>query len=170
MPHTAFTLTPIGVIHSPHPTAVGAPIQPVCAAGARGQVHVFAPFAAGVQDLEGFARIWLLFLFDRSRGHDLRVVPFRDTVPRGLFATRAPRRPNSIGLSCVRLIAVGADAAGPVLEVADIDVLDGTPLLDIKPYVPEFDAFPGSRAGWLDDAARTADSPRTHADDRFERS
>ncbi len=88
------------------------------------------------------------------------MIPFRDTTERGVFATRAPCRPNAIGLSCVRLLSV----AGNVLTIGGVDILDGTPLLDIKPYVPKFDAFPNSRAGWCDQSPPSA---RTHADDRF---
>ena len=154
------TLNPIGVIRSPFRDAPGTPIQPVFAADARGTVEVFPDCADGLWDLAEFERVWLLYWFDRSGPARLRVVPFRDTVERGVFATRSPCRPNAIGLSCVRLLGV----AEHVLTVADLDILDGSPLLDIKPYVPEFDSFPGAKAGWLD--ARRVD--RTHADDRFE--
>jgi tRNA-Thr(GGU) m(6)t(6)A37 methyltransferase TsaA len=137
-------LTPIGLIHSPHHEAEGTPIQPRWAIGVEGAVEVFPELAAGLQDLDGFERIWLLYWFDRARAAQLEVVPYRDTQKRGVFATRAPSRPNPIGLSCVRLLSIEAN----ILRVADLDVLDGTPLLDIKPYVPDCDVFTVERVGW----------------------
>ncbi len=153
-------LRPIGLIHSPHRQAEGTPIQPNWATGIEGTVELFPEFAPGLRDLDGFERIWLLYWFDRAREARLEVVPYRDTRTRGVFATRAPSRPNPIGLSCVRLLG----AEGAVLRVADLDMLDGTPLLDIKPYVPDCDVFAVERAGWW---AHTRRSP--NADDRFAR-
>ena len=153
-------LKAIGVIHSPFRDAQGTPIQPPFAEDAEGTVEVFPDFTEGLKDLAGFDRIWLLYWFDRAGPARLLVVPFRDTTERGVFATRAPCRPNAIGLSCVRLLSV----AGNVLAIGGVDILDGTPLLDIKPYVPKFDAFPNSRAGWCD---TMPPSGRTRADDRF---
>jgi tRNA-Thr(GGU) m(6)t(6)A37 methyltransferase TsaA len=153
------TLRPIGVIRSPHRTPSGTPIQPVYAEEVDGEVVVDERFASALDDIEGFERLWLVYHFDRAGPFEPRVVPYRDTREHGLFATRAPSRPNPIGLSAVTLL--GRD--GNVLRVRGLDVLDGTPLLDIKPYVPEFDAFPESKAGWLD--ARRDD--RREADDRF---
>jgi tRNA-Thr(GGU) m(6)t(6)A37 methyltransferase TsaA len=121
-------------------------------------VELFSEFTPGLRDLEGFERIWLLYWFDRARPAQLEVTPYLDTQKHGIFATRAPSRPNSIGLSCVRLLAV----EGSRLRVAELDVLDETPLLDIKPYVPEFDVFAVTRVGW----ARNAPSWRT-ANGRF---
>ena len=121
-------------------------------------MEVFEPFIAGLKDLDGFERIWLLYWLDRAPGARMTVVPFRDTVERGLFATRAPCRPNPIGLSPVRLLGV----EGGVLRVSELDILDGAPLLDIKPYSPRFDCFPGIRGGWLDGGGE-----RMVADDRF---
>lgn len=152
-------IQPIGVIHSPFRAVAGAPIQPVYAPDAAGTVRVAEAYAEGLRDLAGFERLWLLYRFDRASAPRLSVVPFRDAVARGVFATRAPCRPNGIGLSCVRLVAV----RGLELDILGVDVLDETPLLDIKPYVPAFDAFPGARAGWFDVAAET----RTSADARF---
>ena len=144
-------LTPIGLIHSPHRKAEGTPIQPRWAAGIEGTVEVFPEFVTGLRDLDGFDRIWLLYWFDRAQAAQLEVVPYLDTQPRGIFATRAPSRPNAIGLSCVRLLAV----EGALLRVADLDVLDGTPLLDIKPYVPDFDTIAARRVGWYAQARGT---------------
>ena len=152
-------LNPIGVIRSPFREAPGTPIQPTFAEDAEGTVEVFPDYAAGLSDLAGLDRIWLVYWFDRAGPARLRVVPFRDTAERGVFATRAPCRPNPIGLSCVRLLSVAAN----MLTIACVDILDATPLLDIKPYVPEFDAYPQSRAGWLDKTPAN----RTQADNRF---
>jgi tRNA-Thr(GGU) m(6)t(6)A37 methyltransferase TsaA len=118
-------------------------------------------YREGFQDLEGFSHLILLYHFHRSRGFDLRVIPFLDCQARGLFATRAPRRPNAIGLSVVRLVDIREGS----LYVENIDIVDGTPLLDIKPYVPAFDAPSPARTGWLERAAE--DAARTKSDDRF---
>lgn len=153
------TWEPIGTIESPFPEPAGTPIQPSRARAARGRVRVDARYQEALADLEGFERIWLLYWLHRAPQVRLRVQPFLDDRERGLFATRAPARPVPLGMSVVRLLGI----QDGVLEVADLDVVDGTPLLDIKPYVPEFDAFPESRAGWFD-AAR---SRRRLADGRF---
>lgn len=153
------TLTPIGSIHSPFTLAAGMPIQPVFAEGTDGTVDVLPQYAEGLQDLEGFDRLWLVYWFHKAPPGPLRVIPFRDTTERGVFATRAPCRPSPIGLSCVRLLGI----EGNTLRVGGVDMLDGTPLLDIKPYVPDFDSFPNAKAGWLDERRVS----RTHADERF---
>jgi len=152
-------MRPIGVIHSPHQTATGTPIQPAFAEQVEGEVVVDAGFEAALTDIEGFERIWLVYCLDRARPFQAKVIPYRDNREHGLFATRAPCRPNPIGLSVVWLLA----REDNVLRVRGLDILDGTPLLDIKPYVPEFDAFPDSNAGWLA-APREV---RTEADGRF---
>ncbi len=153
-------LKPIGVVRSPHLRATGTPIQAALATGVEGTVEVFPEYAPGLRDLGGFERIWLVYWFDRARVAELVVTPYLDTMPRGLFATRAPCRPNPIGISPVRLLEI----RGQVLRVADLDILDHTPLLDIKPYVSTFDSFPTVRVGWLGDAI-----PRQRAaDSRFE--
>ncbi len=144
-------LRPVGLIHSPHHQAEGTPIQPRWAAGIEGTVEVFTEFAPGLRDLDGFDRIWLLYWFDRVRAAQLEVVPYLDTQTHGIFATRAPSRPNAIGISCVRLLAVD----GATLRVADLDVLDGTPLLDVKPFIPDYDVFPVERVGWYAHARGT---------------
>ncbi len=136
---------PIGVIHSPFVDKREAPIQPT-RSQAIGRVELFPEFADGLQDLDGFSHIILLYLFDRSSGYSLRVKPFLDDHERGLFATRYLARPNPIGLSIVRLLSQEANT----LVIEGVDVLDGTPLLDLKPYVPDFDAHPGARTGWYD--------------------
>jgi tRNA-Thr(GGU) m(6)t(6)A37 methyltransferase TsaA len=153
------TCRPIGIIHTPFTDTSGMPIQPSRGRGVRGEVEVFPDFVEGLVDLEGFSHIVLLFHLHRSRGYELRVTPFLDTVSRGLFATRAPRRPNPIGLSVVRLVAVDDG----VLTIEDLDILDGSPLLDIKPYIPDFDREDEIRLGWLD-GVRNRD---VVSDDRF---
>ncbi len=157
----SFNLRTIGVIHSPFAEAAGTPIQPCYARGAAGEILVDEAYAAALDDIEGFARVWLLYWMDRVEGYKPRVVPYRDTREHGLFATRSPSRPNPIGMSVVRFVR----REGRMLHVADIDVLDGTPLLDIKPYVPDFDAHPGSKAGWFD----AVGDDRVVADERFHR-
>lgn len=149
----------VGRIRTPFREGAGTPIQSVYAPDAEGTVVVEEPFAAALDDVDGFERLWLLYWMDRVAPFRPRVVPYRDTRERGLFATRSPCRPNPIGLSVVRLVR----REGRVLHVAGVDVLDGTPLLDVKPYVPEFDAFPSSRAGWLD----ACGADRRVADGRF---
>jgi tRNA (adenine37-N6)-methyltransferase len=126
---------------SVHPS----PNQPAGAEGVRGTVVIDEQFRDGLRDLNGFSRIILIYAFHRSHGYELEVIPFLDTVPHGIFATRAPRRPNAIGLSMVKLISVNDRE----LVIEGVDVVDGTPLLDIKPYVPAFDCHPYETAGWF---------------------
>ena len=152
---------PIGVIHTPYKQKEGMPIQPAGAAGVLGTVEIFADYTAGLKDLDGFSHIILLYHFHQSKGYDLTVVPFLDDQPHGLFATRAPRRPNPIGLSIVRLDHI----EGSTLRISNIDVLDGTPLLDIKPYVPAFDQQTNARSGWIEDTGNKVVD--YSADDRF---
>ena len=152
---------PIGFIRSPFTQLEDMPIQPPGAAGIKGSVELLPEFTEGLQDLDGFSHIVLLYLFDRSSGYKLTVVPFLDDKPHGLFATRAPKRPNPIGMSVVALDRI----QGSVLHVVGVDVLDRTPLLDIKPYVPDFDAPANCRSGWLEHSGKNAQERRS--DDRF---
>jgi tRNA-Thr(GGU) m(6)t(6)A37 methyltransferase TsaA len=152
---------PIGIIHSPFMEIEGMPIQPPGATGVRGTVEVFEDFHPGLKDLDGFSHIILLYHFHISHGFNLHVVPFMDSEPRGLFATRVPKRPNPIGFSVVQLDKI----EDGVLHIQDVDVLDGTPLLDIKPYVPEFDTQMEVRTGWLEKVRKTVSSRKS--DDRF---
>jgi len=151
----------IGRIHSPFKQATGTPIQPSRAVGVEGHIVIDSCWVAALKDVEGFERLWLIYWFDRASEAKTRVIPYRDVVERGLFATRAPARPNPIGLSNVRLLGIDNN----ILRIADVDILDGTPLLDIKPYVPSYDNFPVSRLGWI---ATVPDKPVV-ADSRFER-
>lgn len=150
---------PIGVIHSPFEQQAGTPVQSALAGDAAGWIDVDPAYAAALQDLQEIERIWVLYHLDRTASFKPRVTPYLDTAEHGLFATRSPARPNPIGMSVLRLAGV----AGARLDVVGIDILDGTPLLDIKPYVPDFDAFRPSRAGWFDRV--TARKPE--ADSRF---
>lgn len=156
---TKITLNPVGVIRSPHLAPAGTPIQPAYAEQCDGEVVVNPEYEVALADLDGFERVWLIYWFDRAGPYKPQVVPYRDTREHGLFATRSPCRPNPIGMSVVRLLGRERN----VLRVRGIDILDGTPVIDIKPYVPEFDAHPTSKAGWLDE--QRAD--RKNADDRF---
>ncbi|MCK5851276.1 MAG: tRNA (N6-threonylcarbamoyladenosine(37)-N6)-methyltransferase TrmO [Kiritimatiellae bacterium] len=152
---------PIGIIHTPFKNREGMPIQPTGATGVRGTVEVSEEYHAGLKDLDGFSHVILLYHFHRSQGFKLKVVPFMDSEPRGLFATRAPKRPNSIGLSIVQLDKID----NCVLHVQNVDILDGTPLLDIKPYVPEFDDQINVRTGWLERVKKSVSTKKS--DDRF---
>ena len=154
--------TSIGIIHTPFKEPDDMPIQPAGARGVKGTVMVFEEFQPGLQDLDGFSHIILLYCFHRSRGYKLQVVPFMDSKQHGIFATRAPKRPNPLGLSIVRLDRV----VKGVLNVRNVDMLDNTPLLDIKPYVPQFDVQTDVvRTGWLEKITKTAAQQK--ADDRF---
>lgn len=138
------TYRAIGTIRSPHVDASRTPIQPAYAQGVRGTVELLPQFEAGLDDLDGFSHIVLLYHLDRAGAPRLRVVPFLDDTERGVFATRAPSRPNPIGMSVVRLIR----RDGRTIHVEGIDALDGTPLLDIKPHIPRFGVVGPVRSGW----------------------
>jgi tRNA (adenine37-N6)-methyltransferase len=152
---------PIGIIHSPFSDTIGVPIQPSGAKGIKGTVELVPEYAEGLQDLEGFSHVILLCHLHLSIGYSLKVKPFLDDQLRGVFATRAPRRPNPIGLSVVRL----KEIKGNILHIEDIDIVDGTPLLDIKPYVPEFDVHETVRIGWLTE--KVGKASRERSDGRF---
>lgn len=153
------TYQPIGFVRSPFREPAGVPIQPSRGRDIDAWVELLPELADGLSDLDGFSHIILVCHLHRSRGFSLKVVPFLDDVPRGVFATRAPRRPNPIGLSVVRLVEIVAST----IHFRGVDLLDGTPVLDIKPYVPELDDCREVRLGWLEQArARSAVS-----DDRF---
>ncbi|ACV11201.1 protein of unknown function UPF0066 [Halorhabdus utahensis DSM 12940] len=161
MADEALALDPIGTIHSPFESAVDMPIQPA-GSDARGTVELEGRYADGLADLGGFSHCILLYHFHESPADaPLSVEPFLDDRPRGLFATRAPRRPNSVGLSVVRIEAVD----GPTIDVSGIDVVDGTPLLDVKPLVGRFDVPDSVDDGWI--AASDDAVEQRRADDRF---
>ena len=152
---------PIGIIHSPFRDIKGMPIQPTGAIGVAGSIEIIPDFIEGLKDLDGFSHIILIYHFHLSKGYTLSVEPFMDDKLRGVFATRAPRRPNPIGISVVKLIKV----EGNVLYIENVDIIDGTPLLDIKPYISEVDAHEVEKAGWLSGKAETMHNMR--ADERF---
>lgn len=152
---------PIGIVRSPFKDIEYMPIQPTGDAAAQGMVEILPEFAKGLADLDGFSHIILIYHFHRVNSVQLTVTPFLDRQPHGVFATRAPTRPNPIGLSVVRLVRREENT----LHVANLDVLDGTPVLDIKPYVPQFDAAQVTRLGWLEEAQADARSKRS--DKRF---
>jgi tRNA-Thr(GGU) m(6)t(6)A37 methyltransferase TsaA len=155
------TYKPIGIIHTPFKNLSDAPIQPSAGRGEAGRVELFPQYAEGLQDLDRFSHIILIYHFHLSGTYSLRVKPFLDDQMRGLFATRAPARPNRIGHSVVRLQAIESN----ILSVQNVDMLNGTPLLDIKPYVPEFDRHEPVKTGWLQDRIGTL--PGKRGDTRF---
>lgn len=156
------TFKPIGVIHTPYDKTSGIPIQPPGAVGIGGTVEVFEEFADGLKDLNEFSHIILLFFFHESEGFKLRVKPFLEDDIHGVFAVRAPKRPNPIGISIVRLLSVDEN----LLKIDNPDMLDGTPLLDIKPYIPDFDAYPDAVAGWQE--KHKGKVRKQKSDDRFQ--
>lgn len=137
--------SPIGRIISPFKEAKGTPIQPTADDTARGKIELFPEYVGGIKDLDGFSHLILLYHFHKAGEASLIVKPFLENEVHGIFAVRAPSRPNPIGLSIVRLLKIEEN----ILHVADLDILDGTPLLDIKPYVPEFDRRDNVKIGWL---------------------
>jgi tRNA-Thr(GGU) m(6)t(6)A37 methyltransferase TsaA len=155
-------LAPIGVIRTPFKTIEAMPIQPAGAKDVEGRVILEPAFTQGLDDIEGFSHLILIYGFHRSQGFELRVKPFLDDSLRGLFATRAPRRPNPIGISTVALMG----REGNVLHIRGADVIDETPLFDIKPHVPAFDAPDSPRIGWLEGKACQAEQARS--DKRFQ--
>jgi len=154
--------SPIGIIQTPFQDVKGMPIQPSGAKDIHGQVMLDEKYTEALSDLEHFSHIILLYHFHRSDGYSLKVKPFLDKKERGLFSTRAPRRPNPIGLSVVRLKKI----KGNILYIKGIDVLDQTPLLDIKPYVPKFDSVTDVSLGWLEGVEENAETLK--ADERFQ--
>lgn len=152
---------PIGLIHSPFRVVEGMPIQPSGAQGVTGTVKVFDEYCAGLKDIDGFSHIILVYHFHLSKGYSLQARPFMADETHGVFAMRGPARPNPIGISVVRLVRV----EGCTLHVEDVDIVDGTPLLDIKPYVPDFDWRTPERIGWLSE--KSSDVRRHRSDGRF---
>ncbi len=150
---------PIGIIHTPFKEPINVPIQPSAGRGIKGDVEIFPQFEEGLEGIEKFSHITLIYHFHLSRSYSLKVIPYMDEKLRGVFATRAPARPNAIGISTVRLVGKEKN----VLHVENLDIVDNTPLLDIKPYVPHFDD--DVRIGWLEDRVKRL--PQTRDDGRF---
>ncbi len=178
-------MTPVGVVHSPFTQAQGTPVQSfvswyaeggwpggdadlaeaphVDPRGGRGSLEIAEQWREGLRDLAGFTHLWALFWIDRAIEAKPTVVPYRDTVERGIFSTRSPARPNPIGLSCLRIAGI----SGRFVHVTGLDILDGTPLLDIKPYVPDYDSYREAGRGWLEGPSAIQSTIR--ADGRFYR-
>ncbi len=152
---------PIGIIHSPFKEPKGTPIQAVAATNIKGKVEVFQEYKEGLKDLEGFSHIILIYHLHLIKESPLLVKPFLDNQIRGIFATRAPGRPNSIGISIVRLVKIEKN----ILYVQDFDIIEGTPLLDIKPYISEFDYRDVTKNGWYKE--NVYDLPTSKDDGRF---
>jgi tRNA-Thr(GGU) m(6)t(6)A37 methyltransferase TsaA len=152
---------PIGVIHTPFNSVEEMPIRPASDVSGSGIVEISPEFTDALKDLEGFSHIYLLYHFHKVRRSQLMVTPFLDSKPHGIFATRAPSRPNPLGLSLVRLVRIDNN----LVYVEGVDVLNETPLLDIKPYVPEFEQIHDVRIGWLEEVKDKIRSQRS--DDRF---
>jgi tRNA-Thr(GGU) m(6)t(6)A37 methyltransferase TsaA len=154
---------PIGIIHSPLKHASGAPLQSISAKHVEGVVEVFPRYVPGLKDIAGFSHLILIYHLHRSRRASLTVKPYLDTKKRGIFACRAPARPNPIGLSIVKLEKV----RGGTIWVRELDIIDDTPLLDIKPYIPQFDCRRRATTGWF--RLSYANFHRARADERFTR-
>lgn len=155
-------LKPIGIIHTPFKTKEGMPIQSNGAKGIKGQIELNEEFVPGLADLDGFSHIILIYCFHKSTGFELLTRPFLDNKQRGVFATRAPKRPNPIGLSVVRILKIEKN----IIYVENVDILDETPLLDIKPYIPDFDIHKTEKNGWIEN--KTDNLNETESDRRFE--
>ena len=154
---TDITYNPIGLVHSRFTDPDDTPIQGVFADGAKGKVEIFPEYAAGLKDIDGFSHLILIYHFHLANGHSLISKPFMEDEERGIFSIRHPKRPNSIGISIVRLERV----LGNVLEVSDVDIVDGTPLLDIKPFVHRFDHRGDIKSGWVDDQETDGSGDKT---------
>jgi tRNA-Thr(GGU) m(6)t(6)A37 methyltransferase TsaA len=154
-------LEPIGMIRTPFDDPDGMPIQPAGGSGVLGRVELYPQYAEGLRDLDGFSHIILIYHLHEVGETQLTVVPFMDDTPRGIFSTRAPKRPNAIGLSVVKLNGVRDN----ILDIENVDMLDRTPLLDIKPYIPEVDHWPADRIGWLTGKKKRFSDKKS--DDRF---
>ena len=154
-------INPIGIIHSPYKSITDMPIQPKGASEVAGYVLMDEEYIDGLQDLDGFSHIYLLYAFHKATRVEMHVTPFMDKQTRGVFATRSPLRPNHIGISIVNLVGI----KGNKIFVKSIDILDGTPLLDIKPYIEKFDGVQNSVSGWLQ--ASNEEIQKKRSDERF---
>lgn len=156
-----FCLKPIGIIHTPYQSLEQMPIQPKGGGNNQGRIIIEQQYQEGLKDLEGFSHLYLIYAFHQSRGYQLKVLPFMDDKEHGVFATRAPKRPNPIGLSIVELLAVENNE----IHIAGVDIVDGTPLLDIKPYIEAFDKVEQARNGWMKSSEQAVTA--TRSDQRF---
>jgi len=155
-------IKPIGIIHTPHTEIKNMPIQPIAADGIKGYIELLPEYVDGLKDVAGFSHLTLVYHFHKINGYELMVTPFMDTAKRGIFATKAPKRPNAIGLSTVKLVSI----EGNILHIEQVDMLDGTPLLDIKPFYPRYDNRENVKIGWLEN---NKDLPleKLRSDERF---
>ncbi len=156
------TFEQIGTIDTPFKTTENMPIQSKGAKGVKGKIILNKEFTLGLNDLSGFSHIILLYYFHKSKGFELETKPFLDTVKRGVFSTRAPKRPNGIGISVVKLLNIDKN----VINIENVDILDGTPLLDIKPYIPDFDNYNVEKRGWTKN--KTLNLNTIKSDKRFQ--
>jgi len=155
-------IKPIGTIYTPHTDIKNMPIQPIAAEGIKGYIKIDPAYVAGLKDLDGFSHITLLYHFHKIKGYELEVIPFMDTESHGIFATKSPKRPNAIGTSTVKLIGIEGDT----IHIEQVDMLDGTPLIDIKPFYPRYDNRFDVKIGWLE---KNKDMPleKLRSDERF---
>lgn len=157
----SFTFEPIGILRTPYLNIKDMPIQPSGASGIRGTLILDPAYRQGIKDLDGFSHIFLIYVLHQAGQPQMTVIPFLDQKPHGVFATRSPKRPNPIGLSIVRLISVDEN----ILTLENVDMLDGSPVIDIKPYVPAFDQPENVKVGWLSKSSQEVKTKRS--DDRF---
>ena len=157
----AITLEPIGIIRTPHKSEEGTPIQPKGAMGIQGFIELKVELAEGLKDLDGFSHAYLIYMLDRCDNFKLTIMPFMDTEEHGVFATRSPKRPCPVGLSIVKILSIENN----IVKIENVDMLDRTPLLDIKPYVPEMDNFKTEKNGWLEKNHHKSNNMK--ADERF---
>jgi tRNA-Thr(GGU) m(6)t(6)A37 methyltransferase TsaA len=152
---------PIGIIHSGFQAKESMPIQTAFAKGTKGYIEIFDEYVDGLKDLDQFSHLILIYHFHLSKGYDLTAKPFLGDTERGIFAIRGPRRPNPIGISVVRLESIERN----ILHISEVDIIDGTPLLDIKPYIPDFDSRSDAKTGWIE--SKTKDKKDYKSDNRF---
>lgn len=151
----------IGTIYSPFEKKEGMPIQAIAANGIKGKIEINKDLEEGLSDLDGFSHIILIYAFHKSEGFSLKTKPFLSDKFFGVFATRAPRRPNAIGISVVKNLSINKN----IIEIENVDVLNGTPLLDIKPYIPEFDIHNVEKIGWIEN--KISEIAQAKSDERF---
>jgi tRNA-Thr(GGU) m(6)t(6)A37 methyltransferase TsaA len=154
-------IEPIGTIQTPYTSLEQMPIQPKGAKDVTAFLNIKREYTQGLKDLEGFSHIYLIYHFHQTKHSSLEVIPFMDTVNRGVFSTRSPLRPSHIGMSITELVSINDN----IVTIRGIDVLDGTPLLDIKPYIPQFDSVNDVRTGWMN--KKESEVQETRSDDRF---
>lgn len=155
-------IKPIGTIFTPHSSTKNMPIQPLAAKGIQGFIKLLPEYTDGLKDLDGFSHITLIYHFNQVVGHELIVTPFMDTEKRGIFACRAPKRPNAIGISTVKLISIHEN----ILIIEQVDMLNETPLIDIKPFYPRYDNRSNVKTGWLE-KHKNMPIKKLRSDERF---